>query len=770
MHWADKLVKKIPDKRGRHRVDDMKTVSGMPHVGSLRAVCTHDVVFQAMKEAGFNVIFSYVFNDMDPMDGLPVYLDEAKYKPHMGKPLYKIPSPKKGYESFGKYYALMYKQAFNKIGCQPEIVWSHKLYQAGKMDKIVRLALDNASEIRAIYKKVAGQTKPLNWYPYQVICEQCGKVGTTIVTDWDGEHVSYECKKDLVSWAVGCGYKGKVKPAGDNGKLMWKVDWPAHWHVLGITVEGAGKDHFSEGGSRDVGAHICNEVFKTKPPFGFLHEFFLVRGGKMSSSKGTGIGADKITSIIPSHLVRFLIVKTPLRRAANFDPYGLTVLDLFDEHDKYADVYFKKGLKSDFGRIWQLSQITRIPKKKPFYPRFRDVANYIQLPSVDVKKKFAEVKGSRLTKAEAGILEERIKYAKIWLKNYAPKDLVYNVENKIPKEAKNMSAKQKKYLLKVNDLLDKKDWQPEELQQELFELTKKIGLKPKLGFQAIYLALTGKTYGPKAAWFLLDKDRGLVKKRFLDVQKIKEKAEEKEEVGKDKTSFEFKLLKRKDLFSINPEFKKAYPSAVIGLAVIKGVSIKKNNAGLQSEINEFIASQTGLTTSKIGNYPEIKSYRRIYKETGMDWHSKRPSPEALLRRVAQGKGLYTINACVDAYNLAVMKNRVSAGAFDLDQVRFPTVLRFAKKGDKITLLGDKKPTYYDEGSVAYFDKIGGYNIHFNYLDAERTKVTENTKNLWINVDGIFSIKRIQVERTLKDVLNLITKYCGGRVELAGIVQ
>ena len=119
MYWADKLVLQIGDKDKRHRVDDMKTVSGMPHVGSLRAVTTHDIVYKTMKAAGYNVDFTYVFNDLDPMDGLPVYLDENEYKQHMGKPLCMIPSPETGFESFGKYYAQRYKKTFNAICCKP---------------------------------------------------------------------------------------------------------------------------------------------------------------------------------------------------------------------------------------------------------------------------------------------------------------------------------------------------------------------------------------------------------------------------------------------------------------------------------------------------------------------------------------------------------------------------------------------------------------------------------------------------------------------------
>lgn len=507
MFWGDQLARGIPNKKAKHRVDDMKTVSGMPHVGSLRAVTTHDIVYKAMQDAGFDVVFSYVFNDMDPMDGLPVYLDEKEYRQHMGKPLYRIPSPEKGFASFGEYYALKYKAAFNKIGCQPEIIWSHELYGAGKMDEIVRKALDSAAKIRQIYKKVAGQVKPKNWHPYQVICAQCGKVGTTIVTEWDGEYVTYECRPDLVEWAQGCGHKGKVKPIGENGKLMWKVDWPAHWKVVGVTVEGAGKEHFSEGGSRDIGVHICKEVFKTEPPFGFLHEFFLAGGRKMSSSKGTGIGADKITEIIPPYLVRFLVVKTPLRRAVNFDPQGNTIPDLFDEYDRTAQAYWdpQDNRDQDLARIFELSQVEGTPPKKHFLPRFREVAMVLQDPKVkDLEAYFARHKGSPLTKQEQATLADRIAYAKIWLKDYAPEAEVVTITAQLPPEALKLNQEQKRYLQAVSALLVAKKWDPEDLQQALYEKSKELSIPAGKAFGAIYLSLLGKPYGPKAAWFLLE--------------------------------------------------------------------------------------------------------------------------------------------------------------------------------------------------------------------------------------------------------------------------
>lgn len=503
MHWADELVGKIPGKSARHRVDDMKTVSGMPHVGSLRAIVTHDILYRAMRDAGFKVDFTYVFNDMDPMDSLPVYLDEAEYGQHMGKPLYKIPAPVKGYESFGNYYATKYQGAFNKIGCRPQIIWSHELYAAGQMDQIVRVALDNADKIRRIYKKVAGYNKPKNWHPYQVICPKCGKVGTTIVTSWDGKQVTYECRPDLVKWAVGCGHKGEVEPVNENGKLMWKVDWPAHWKALKITVECAGKDHFSAGGSRDLGVHICKEVFKTDPPIGWLHEFFLVGGRKMSSSKGTGIGADEITAIIPPELVRFLIARTQIRKAVNFDPEGMSIADLYDDYDRVAQAYWQKGDKK-LARTFELSQVKGKPAKKHFLPRFRDVATVVQHPEIDVYERFAQVKGEALTEWERNVLEDRVKYAQIWLDGYAPKEVVFKVAQKLPPEAKDLSADQKMYLKKVLELMEREWKETEELQQALYDQAKSVGLPTAEAFGAIYTSLIGKSHGPRAAWFLLE--------------------------------------------------------------------------------------------------------------------------------------------------------------------------------------------------------------------------------------------------------------------------
>jgi len=507
MFWADKITSEFKKKTFQH-IQDMKTPSGRIHVGALRGVIIHDLVYKALIDTGLKAEYSYVFDDNDPMDSLPVYLPKEKFERYMGFPLNKVPSPGAGGQNFAEFYALEFKEVFNQLGANPEIIWASELYNSGKMDEGIKICLDNAEKIRKIYKRVSGADLPSDWFPFSVVCEKCGKVGTTRVYAWDGKEVSYRCLPNLVEWAGGCGFEGKISPFGGTGKLPWKVYWAVKWQALGVTIEGAGKDHMSKGGSHDIASAVCEEILSYETPCPVPYEFFLIGGRKMSSSKGLGSSAKEVAEILPPELLRFLMVRVPTMRTIDFAPGGMTIPDLFDEYDRCAREWFEKGRKSDLGRIFELSQISRAPKREIVFPRFRDVATFIQMPGVDIKKQFLGVSPE--------ILEERMKYAKIWLDGYAPADFVFKVQEKLPSQVKELSPEQKKYLREVAEIIQK-DWKNEtKLGFELYEAAKKVGLPSVKAFEAIYLVLLGRPHGPKAAALLLSQD-----KKFLG-QRIKE--------------------------------------------------------------------------------------------------------------------------------------------------------------------------------------------------------------------------------------------------------
>lgn len=503
MYWADRIAKEIIEsgKFKPYYVDDMKTLSGYPTIGSLKGPVFHDLIFKAFKHAGQDVKFTYVWNDFDVIDELSPEFKESMAE-YLGFPLRLAPSPVTDFNSFGEYFAQDFKKVLDSLGVEAEYLSSFDMYKAGKFDEVIKIALDNSEKIQDIYEEVAGSKKrEAGWLPLQVICENCGKLGTTRVHAWDGEKVSYKCESELVKWATGCGHEGKISPFGGNGKLPWKVDWAAHWKVLGVTIEGAGKDHTSAGGSLDIAKALCKEVFKYPKPFSPQYEFILIGGKKMSTSKGLGLKARDAREMLPPELIRFLFSRYDYNQQVNFDPmWTMAIPDLFDEYDRCFKAYTEHS-NEDLSRAFEMSHIGKLPEKeKTFLARFRDIANFIQQPTVDIYKKFAEVKGSDLNEIEKNILDERVKYAKIWLEKFAPSNMKFSLSES-GENSFEFSPEQKKYLEKSLDLINS-DLSAEDLQTKLYELTKELGLNAKLGFQAIYRVLIGKDFGPKAGAFI----------------------------------------------------------------------------------------------------------------------------------------------------------------------------------------------------------------------------------------------------------------------------
>ncbi len=514
MFWADSVAQELKKRKlSLEWVDDMKTPSGKIHVGALRGVVIHDLAFKALKDTGVKTKYTYIFDNHDPMDALPVYLPKEKYEKYLGMPLFKVPSPEPGFDNYADYYAKDFINVFQSIGCNPEILWASELYLSGKMNNVIREVLDKASEIRKIYEDMYKKEMPKNWYPFQPFCPNCGKVSTTTVTDWDGNEVTMVCEMNKVKWTKGCGFQGKISPfsskKGIVGKLPWKVEWAVKWKVVGVTVEGAGKDHMSAGGSHDLASEICKKIINYPVPYPLPYEFFLIGGKKMSSSKGLGSSASDMLEILPPQLLRFLMVKTKLNKAIDFDPSGGTIPNLFDEYQKAADVYFSRSASGgekrdeDLARVFELSQVGEV--QKPPMIRFSVLAQWVQMPNME-----EEIKKEGL--------ENWAKYAGIWVERFAPDQDKFSVQKELPKEVEELSKEQKQLLSKIAKELDKK-WEGEVFQTRIYDIGKESGLGGKETFAAVYKSLLGKDHGPKAAWLILSLDKKFVQKRFLEASK-----------------------------------------------------------------------------------------------------------------------------------------------------------------------------------------------------------------------------------------------------------
>src|SRR4030042_1335255 len=160
MFWADRIAKEIVASGhfSPFWVDDMFTPSGFAHMGSLRGPLVHDLVFRALTTTGAKATYTYVFNDFDPIDGLPLELTE-KSGTYLGFPLRMAPSPFEGYQSFAEYFQKDFEHVLTSLGMGAKFLSSWDMYHEGKFDEVIRMALDHAEAIQDIYQRVSGSKK-----------------------------------------------------------------------------------------------------------------------------------------------------------------------------------------------------------------------------------------------------------------------------------------------------------------------------------------------------------------------------------------------------------------------------------------------------------------------------------------------------------------------------------------------------------------------------------------------------------------------------------
>ena len=113
-------------------------------------------------------------------------------------------------------------------------------------------------------------------------------------------------------------------------------------------------------------------------------------------------------------------------------------------------------------------------------------------------------------------LKTKGKVSKTWLDKYAPESVKFTVQEKLPENARKLNCKQKEFLKKITQEINK-NWKAEEFQKMLYEWRKEFGISSKDAFSAIYTVLLDKDHGPKAGWLILSLDKDFIKQRFLSI-------------------------------------------------------------------------------------------------------------------------------------------------------------------------------------------------------------------------------------------------------------
>ncbi|MEK0447026.1 MAG: hypothetical protein RLZZ399_2347 [Verrucomicrobiota bacterium] len=513
MFWCEEVAAQC---HGPQIINDSKTPSGRVHVGALRGVLIHDAIFRTLKAKGVEARYLFGVDDYDPLDEIPAGKGEH-FEKYLGQPLCNVPAPDgSSAPDMAEHYMGEFWGVFEDLGVQVERYRMRDVYRSGRFNQAIDTILRNADVVRRIYKEVSNSDRPANWFPFQTVCEQCGRIGTTEVYAYDGTLVSYRCRPNLVKWARGCGYEGRVSPFDGRGKLPWKLEWVAKWVSFPVSIEGAGKDHSTKGGSRDVAAACLRAIFQKEPPLNVPYEFFLVGGAKMSSSKGLGASARDMANLLPPEVLRFLMIRTKPNSPVNFDVHEEGIVKLFNEFDRYQTrVCRDKNATPDEAAVFRLAE--REPQGDFFQGNFQLVSALAQMPHLDTVSEMQKRLGRPLSEIEKKALERRIQSVRLWVESYASEEEKTRLQETLPARAQELSATQRAFLHQLAQALETTPWEEDTLQAAVFEVARQTPIEQPVAFKAIYRVLLDKESGPKAGNLMAYLDRAFVCRRLVEV-------------------------------------------------------------------------------------------------------------------------------------------------------------------------------------------------------------------------------------------------------------
>jgi lysyl-tRNA synthetase, class I len=521
MHWADVLAEELSKRGSRHVLATAITPSGPIHVGNMREVLTTEMVHRSLEKLGCESELIYIGDTYDPLRKVYPFLDERKYREHVGKPLSDVPCPDGCHANYAEHFLDPFLKDLEALGVRPRVLLAHEMYRKGMYLDATKDALDHADLIRDIMVRIAGREGklPPNWLPFNVQCAGCGRLNGPEPVLYEAPVIEYRCKT--------CGHDGKkdVREPG-GGKLPWRVDWPARWKFLEVTFEAMGKDHAAAGSSWDTGVEIVQQVYGRPPPLHTVYEFIQLKsGGAMHSSAGNAVSASEMLRMTPPETLRFLIARYQPSKHIDFDP-GLGIVDLVNEYDRWENAYFAGGASArddpqfkELDRVIELSQPHGVPTDAPPTIPYNHLVLLTELTGGDWEKVKAILARSEmvgdLSERDETHLKARVEHARYWLERFAPPEARTRiVDSWTPELAAQIDDQARRFFRLLHGKLAGGARSAEAYHNAVHEAGKESGLQGAKAFQAVYIAFLGTRKGPRAGHFLASLDPHFVLRRL----------------------------------------------------------------------------------------------------------------------------------------------------------------------------------------------------------------------------------------------------------------
>ncbi len=165
-----------------------------------------------------------------------------------------------------------------------------------------------------------------------------------------------------------------------------------------------------------------------------------------------------------------------------------------------------------------------------------------------------------------------------------------------------------------------------------------------------------------------------------------------------------------------------------------------------------------LTVEQVARLEPVESVRAMFRGWGLDPARYRPSSEALLRRVAQGKGLYRVSNVVDASNLGSVETGWPYGIYDRATLEPPIAFRLGRPGE--TYQGIGRHIWHVEGRPVLADAAGPFGSPIS--DSTRTMVRDATTAVLTVIYAPLDASDDALRKALEQLGKRLERFAGAR--------
>ena len=214
---------------------------------------------------------------------------------------------------------------------------------------------------------------------------------------------------------------------------------------------------------------------------------------------------------------------------------------------------------------------------------------------------------------------------------------------------------------------------------------------------------------------------------------------------------------------VDENFWEIFPDAQISVLSVKGLNNQVDESKdpyFQDLLNK--ASQKALSFIPDEAFTQnqvIQEWREAFSRFKTK-KGARSSIEALLKRVSQGREFRPINALVDLYNSISLSYALPCGGEDLAAIQGDLHLGKAKGGEAFFPLGAEEDAPALPEEIIYYDEAGAVCRSLNWREAQRTMLTEETRDAVLVIEAIHPNQKERALEAIEALSQLIQDYFG----------